>query len=438
MNDTSELTLFEASARFREGNLTGDESLDHVLRCIRQTEPKIEAWQYVPDRKALEKQWNELEGKCSSLNLLRIPVAIKDTIDVAMMPTERGSTIYSGRIPTENATCVQQLIKNGIFPVGKTVTTEFAYFTPGKTKNPHNVLHTPGGSSSGSAAVVSARVVPVALGSQTAASVIRPAAYCGVVGYVATPGLVSMRGILPLALSFDSLGIIAKTADDVGFVMNSLQSRQLSRKINCIKPIAVLAVDGETFGNVDNEMSSAFDTALESLSSVGVIVKRETMAGCGHWSQLHMDILAFEASRNFCHEYDNYREQLSDEFKSLIESGRALSMEDRFDMFIARLKAIKHFENLLDKYDVIVSPAATGAAPVGLTSTGDPAMSRPWQLIGSCQCTLPFAQNSNDMPLGLQIIGRRYHDNTLLSIAKWIQEEFSWQAPIPKFKNAEL
>lgn len=246
-----------------------------------------------------------------------------------------------------------------------------------------------------------------------------------------------MRGVLPLALSFDALGIIAKTVDDIFHVSNILQSRNLSGSIAAIKPKTVLAIDGDDYGSVEDEMRYAFDKALDSFADAGIVVKRESIQGSSAWPQLHKDIMAYEAAMNFSHEFDTSQQQLGDAFQSLVVAGRAISMRNRFDLALVHSKAVKQFDALFDHCDAIVTPAATGAAPHGLTTTGDPAMSRPWQLVGSSQCSLPFAQSRNGMPLGIQIIGGRYGDNSLLSIAKWIQEAFSWQSPMPGFLKAK-
>jgi Asp-tRNA(Asn)/Glu-tRNA(Gln) amidotransferase A subunit family amidase len=200
-------------------------------------------------------------------------------------------------------------------------------------------------------------------------------------------------------------------------------------------PSAVLAVDGTSFGAVDDEMLAAFDTALESLSNAGVRVDRSSMAECGHWPDLHKDMMAFEAAVNFSREYDLYGDRLSVEFRSLLDAGRSHSLQDRFEMFVSLRKALRQFDEFMDRYDAIITPSAPGAAPPGLGATGDPAMSRPWQLAGSCQCTLPCATDANGMPLGIQLIGRRYHDESLLSFAKWIQETLRWHSPLPLFRN---
>jgi len=430
-----EQTLFELNERFEEGGLTGEDTLEHALDQFGRTEQAIGAWHFMPDRNALEKHWRDWGARSRSGMKFPVPIGIKDTIDVANMPAERGSAIYSGRIPIESASCVQRLERSGLLALGKTVTTELAYFLPGKTKNPHDLRHTPGGSSSGSAAAVAARVVPVALGSQTAASVIRPAAYCGVVGYVATPGLLSLRGVLPLASSFDSLGIITKFVDDVVFVLEGLAGDRPPRRWPGERPGALLAVDGTSFGKVDDEMLAAFDAALEALAGKGVRIDRASMADFAHCPQLHKDIMAFEAAANFAHEYETFEDSLSVEFRTLLESGRSFSLQDRFEMSLSHREELRRFDAAAEDYDAIIAPAAPGAAPAGLAATGDPVMSRPWQLVGSCQCTLPFASNDSGMPLGVQLVGRRYHDESLLSIAKWMQEALCWTAPLPAFRN---
>src|SRR3954463_9336142 len=219
------LSAAEASRRMREGLLTAEELVQSCLERIRQLEPAVQAWHFLDEAHALEQAKAADERRRSGQpggTLNGIPVGIKDIIDTADMPTENGTLLHHGRTPRQDAAVVRQLRAAGAVIMGKTVTTECAYFTPGKTRNPHNPEHTPGGSSSGSAAAVAAAMVPLALGSQTAGSVIRPAAFCGVYGFKPTHGLIPRTGVLQLSRTLDHIGLFARSIEDIALVTEEL------------------------------------------------------------------------------------------------------------------------------------------------------------------------------------------------------------------------
>jgi Asp-tRNA(Asn)/Glu-tRNA(Gln) amidotransferase A subunit family amidase len=341
------------------------------------------------------------------------------------MPAERGSTIWRGRIASEDAACVSLLKAGGAYVIGKTVTTEFAYFKPGKTNNPHDSRHTPGGSSSGSAAAVAAGMVPIALGSQTAGSVIRPASYCGTAAWVATRAAVSLRGVTPLAQSCDSIGVFARDVHDLLLIEGHL--RHSMEAADAAAPNALLALEP---GNlVDSEMGAAYERALAELSGKGIRITRASLgAYTGDWITRQSHVMAYEAAQNLAFEYHSARTELSEPLRQLIEDGLQISAEAHAQDLVQRADAMSSVIGALQDHGALIAPAATGPAPLGLGNTGRPDMSRPWQWLGLPQVCLPYARSLGSLPLGMQLIGRPNQDRQLLRHALWLQEQLGWQA----------
>lgn len=416
-------------------------SVDDIWRsCLEQTmrhDPVIHAWQQL----APVMEWDAPRGQATVDAPLRgLPIGVKDTIDVLGLRAERGSRIWCGREPQADASCISLLKGAGGCVLGKTVTTEFAFFTPGATANPHKLTHTPGGSSSGSAAAVAAGMVPFALGSQTAASVIRPAAYCGVAGYVATVGAISLRGVMPLAHSLDALGMLARNVADLQLVHALLTRRSTDQEPVRTKPRAVLAVDGTAFGIVESEMRALYESALEQLVANGIRVDRRgdglfAPDGGQAWIEWHRKLMAYEAAQTLAFEYLVRQDALSPALQSLIQEGMGISGEQYDALKVCRDAALARFSLAMDQYDAVLSPAAPGAAPEGLDATGRPDQSRAWQLLGAPQVTLPVGWNEGNLPLGLQIVGRHRDDRSLMQIARWLQDELGWCGRIPPAFN---
>ncbi|MCC7482829.1 MAG: amidase [Hyphomicrobiales bacterium] len=405
---------------------SGVEVRASCLENIGRLEPLVGAWQHLDFGCTLDASF-------AKRPFAGIPYCVKDTFDVMNLPAERGSPIYRGRIAREDAACVATLRSSGLFPLGKTVATEFAYFTPGKTANPHDLRRTPGGSSSGSAAAVASCMVPVALGSQTAASVIRPASFCGVVGFVATHGAFSLRGILPLAHSFDALGIIARSVKDVMLVYDSLAGIPFPSNTQKKKPRSLIAIDGTNFGPVDPQMLAAFSLALDQMRHEGIEIRlcRSTSFGKA-WVETHKKLMAREAALTFASEHNLHGDQLSSHFLALIEEGRSVSATHYETMLADQARDKFELKQRLSECDGIITPAAPGTAPKGLNATGQPHLSRPWQLFGLPQCTLPCTVTDRSLPLGIQLIGNHNEDRNILSTASWLQDELGWTCLRPQ------
>ena len=422
MNPQTPVSLKQALHLIETGQNTAEELLMACLEQIEAREPEVGAWQYRLDSHACLAEYRARRSFYENSLLKGLPIGIKDIIDTADMPTEMGSPIHQGRQPVDDAACVALLRQAGGLIIGKTVTTEFAYFKPGKTANPRDLSRTPGGSSSGSAAAVADGMVPVSLGSQTAASVIRPAAYCGTVGYVGTRGEFSLRGIQPLGQSLDSLGLFSRQVEDIE-LLRSVLLRQPD-PLAVTEPLAprkVLFCRGDAAGEIDPEMVDALEQTAAILRDQGVtVIEPDNSAWLGELVTHHGVIMAYEVARNLALE-SGHPDLLSPPLQELIENGLATSRTD----YLASLQAVEQIrKELTQRYpdlDAILAPAAPGVAPRGHEGTGAPHMSRPWQAMGLPVVTLPGLTDSQGLPLGIQLVGGAHRDDELLRIARWLE-----------------
>lgn len=360
--------------------------------------------------------WRPGPGPLSGLAL-----GVKDIIDLAGMPTRCGSAITSSAPAERSASIVQHLVGLGAVPVGKTVTTEFAYFSPGPTENPKAKGRTPGGSSSGSAAAVAAGHVPLALGSQTAGSLTRPAAYCGVAGLVFTHGTVPLDGFSGLASSLDTAGVIAATSSDLDRVYDALFPGRAATAL----PRRVLVWRGDGLDAVSPEMAAAVETAARAIRQAGIAV--EPLEDGQHVARLaadHGTVMAYEAARERLDLYKR-REEVSPQLRELLETGAAVADGEYRSARERTAGSAAFFADLLSGDVVVLGPAATGVAPRGLAATGSPVMSRPWQLLGLPQLCVPGCADGAGLPLGLQLIGARGAESLILGLGKTLESSLA-------------
>ena len=408
---------------------TGDASLPEIVTSFYQRiatrEPLVQAWQYLIDEEDYLAEYESNKAFYQASPLKGLPFAVKDVIDTAGIPTSMGSAIHAERIPSMDASCVTAMKAAGGILIGKTVTTEFAYFQAGKTNHPLDANRTPGGSSSGSAAAVADYMVPIAFGTQTAASVIRPASFCGCVGYVGSRGEFSLRNIQPLAQSLDSLGIISNHVLDTQLIRDVLLQKSLQAAVVAVKPAINFAVlDGQNLGEVSVEMLEALAQCQQTLLGHGhTQVAFPFAAEAMELTALHGQIMAFEVARNLV--FEQQHTGLSEHMQGLLHTGLALPYAE-YIAALARVEAIKQI--LLQwmdeqKIDVILAPAAAGIAPLKTAGTGAPFMSRAWQVLGLPTVTFPLAYHQK-MPLGLQLIAQPHADDVLLQQARYVQHLF--------------
>lgn len=431
------LSASEAARLIREGVITSEQLVEACLARVREVDEQVQAWTFLDPDYALAQAraadaWRS-EGRATG-PLHGVPVGIKDIFDTADMPTENGSVLYSGRTPSRDATAVSMLRAAGAVIMGKTVTTEFAYFSPGKTRNPHNPEHTPGGSSSGSAAAVAAGMVPLALGSQTNGSTIRPAAYCGVIGFKPTHGLISRQGILTLSRTLDHVGLFARTIEDIALLAEQLvgyDERDLDTRPRARIPFVAVAAEEPPlppmfafvktpyWERVDEDTKEGFAELIEQLGEQ--VEEIELLPSAIDAWGLHRTIMEAEMAANLVREWDKGRDRLSEQLRVLVERGRSVRAID-YQRALSRIAPIhESFVELFEqRYDVILTPAATGAAPRGLSSTGDPVFCTLWTLCGMPAISLPLLHNASGLPLGVQLVGPRNGDARLLRTARWL------------------
>jgi Asp-tRNA(Asn)/Glu-tRNA(Gln) amidotransferase A subunit family amidase len=436
------LTASEAARRIREGLLTSEELVQSCLEQIRAFEPKVQAWQFLDEEHALAqaRALDERKRNGEPLGPLHgVPVGVKDIIDTADMPTENGTVLHKGRTPRDDAGVVTQLRAAGALILGKTVSTECAYFNPGKTRNPHNPEHTPGGSSSGSAAAVAAAMVPLALGSQTAGSVIRPAAFCGVYGFKPTHGLIPRHGILQLSRTLDHVGLFARDIDDLALLLEQLQGyderdpdtrpraridyRKLSREEPPLEPMFAF-IKTPHWERADADLKDAYAELQQALGDRIEEVELFPSAADGwDWQRTIMET---EMAFNLEPLWLAGKDKLSDRLRGLMERGRETRVID-YQRTLRRIApTAESFDELFrERYDAILTPPALGTAPKGLGATGDPAFCVLWTLLGMPAITLPLMQGANGLPLGVQLVGRRNYDARLLRTARWLEKKVS-------------
>lgn len=420
------LPLHQLLQALNAGEVTLPDIVASYYERIAKRDDQISAWQYLIDQEDYLAEYESRSEFYDASPLKGLPFAVKDVIDTADIPTTMGSVIHQDRIPDIDASCVTAMKVAGGILIGKTVTTEFAYFQAGKTNNPHDPLRTPGGSSSGSAAAVADYMVPIAFGTQTAASVIRPASYCGCVGYVGSKNEFSLRNIQPLAQSLDSLGIISNDVLDTLLVRNILLQKSLS-PVPQVKntPYMFGMFSGENLGTMQDEMLETLYGCQQELVEQGhKQVDFPLLDAIADLTTLHGLIMAYEVARNLI--YEQQQGALSSHIQGLIATGLALPYKD----YVAALRKAEVIKQALiqwfdsNEVDFILAPAAPGVAPYKTEGTGAPFMSRAWQLVGFPVVSLPLGYYQK-MPMGLQLISKPHQDDVLLLQAKQLQQFFT-------------
>jgi Asp-tRNA(Asn)/Glu-tRNA(Gln) amidotransferase A subunit family amidase len=431
------LSATEAARLIRGGVISSEQLVEACLARVREADAQVQAWAFLDPDHALAQARAADELRLSGQPtgpLHGVPVGIKDIFDTADMPTENGSVLYAGRTPSRDATVVTRLRAAGAVIMGKTVTTEFAFLSPGKTRNPHNPEHTPGGSSSGSAAAVAAGMVPLGLGSQTNGSTIRPAAFCGVLGFKPTHGLIPRHGIFALSRTLDHLGLFARSIDDIALLAAQLvgyDERDPDTRPRARIPFVEVAAEEPPlppmfafvktpyWERADEDTKEGFAELIEQLGEQ--VEEIELLPSAVEAWNLHQTIMEAEMAANLEREWDKGRDRFSEQLRAQLERGRDVRAID-YQRALSRIVPIH--ESLVElfeqRYDAILTPAATGAAPKGLSSTGDPVFCTLWTLCGMPAISLPLLQGANGLPLGVQLVGPRNGDARLLRTARWL------------------
>lgn len=428
--------VLELLRLFGNDEAAADRYAAACLENAKAVEPRLKAFEYFPQSTA--RRPGPLSG---------IPVAIKDIIATSDMPTTNGSPIYRDHVPSADAWVVERLRQHGATIFGKTVSTEFAWRHPGPTVNPWNPAHTPGGSSSGSAAAVAAGIVPLALGSQTLGSVIRPAAFNGVVGLKPSFGAIPRTGVHPLSPSLDHVGFFARRVDDVAFALSLLSASSDADRHG--RPIPGLHVDAdqglqpldrprlgivrfEKWSQAESAAQQAFEAALEKLGDANAVLEEIELNELDrtNWNAINT-ILASEAALIFGDLVARYPDRTSDHLKSLVQSGMAYSAQEYLAAKALQERLRSAFATQISDFDAILTLPAFGEAPEGLTFTGNAEFCAPWTLLGTPAVSLPAGFGKNGLPLGIQVVGAYREDHRLLRVAKWIESTLKFDPGIP-------
>ena len=422
MPDPLSLSVRAAAQEIAAGRLSAEALTRACLDRIAAREGLVGAWHYLDPEAALAAA-RQRDAEPPRGPLHGIPLAVKDLIDTADMPTGYGSPIYEGHRPAADAACVALARAAGAVVLGKTVTTEFACFTAGKTANPHNPAHTPGGSSSGSAAAVADGMVRLGFGSQTAGSTIRPAAYCGCVGYKPSFGTIARAGVKALADSLDTIGVMARTVDDAAFFTGIIAGRPALRDIAMPGAAPRFGLyRTPMWGEAEPSTIAALDRARAALEKAAAWIA-EIVVPPEHQNltAAHDTIMGFELVRGLAYERIYRSAELSPRLAQLLDQGMTVGAE-AYDAAVAETAAARaRLEAFFGPCDAMLVPAAPGEAPPGLGYTGDPVFSRMWTLLGVPCLTLPALWGDSGLPTGVQLIGRIGADARLMEAGLFLE-----------------
>jgi Asp-tRNA(Asn)/Glu-tRNA(Gln) amidotransferase A subunit family amidase len=424
-----------AAEEIREGRITSAELVGDCLAQVDAVEDKVQAFVFL-DRNHVMRQAQAADehrrhGRPTG-PLHGVPIAVKDIFDTGDMPTELGSPLWVGRTPREDAEAVARLRAAGAVIMGKTVTAEYAYYHPGKTRNPHDPERTPGGSSSGSAAAVAAGMVPGAIGSQTNGSTIRPAAFCGVVGFKPTHGLIPRTGALLLSRVLDHVGVFARSVEDAALLAEvlaghddeDLDTRPLARP-----PLAATAasepplpprfafVRAPAWKLIEPVMDEAFAELIDAMGEA--VTEIELGSSFDNAIDLHRTVMEVDMAHNLHRDYEKGGDQLSEALRAAIERGRGVPAVEYLRAVAASATLNAALDDVFNEYDALITPSAPGEAPKGLP-TGNPAFCSTWTYLGTPAISLPLMATQQGLPLGVQLIGRRNNDARLLRTARWL------------------
>jgi Asp-tRNA(Asn)/Glu-tRNA(Gln) amidotransferase A subunit family amidase len=445
MADGERLGAVVAARKIREGKLSAEELTRACLARIEAREPEVRAWAFLDPEHALRqaRAADEQRKRGRPLGPLHgMPVGVKDIVDTADMPTENGTVLHAGRRPRQDATLVSLLRAAGAVILGKTVTTELAVYAPNKTRNPHNPEHTPGGSSSGSAAAVADGMVPLAIGTQTNGSVIRPASFCGVYGFKPSHGLIPRTGVLAQSPPLDTVGVMAADLEGLAFLAEPLmafdakdpasQPRARPQLLEVLRapppvPPRLAFVRSPVWDQAAEDTKAGFAELVEAL---GERVEEVALsASFDDAIEIHRTIMEADLAKSFAREYERGRDQLSARLREMIERGQAVRAVD-YNRAVARIATLNAIlAEFFASYDAILTPAAPGEAPSGLGATGSPVFCTIWTLCGTPAVTLPLLTGASGLPIGVQLVGEKGDDARLLRTAGWLIETVRGSAP---------
>lgn len=437
----NDLTLTEAVGAIQRSEITSTDLVEACLSRVAEVDSTVEAWAFL-DPEYARKQAADADAKRAkgeAVGLLHgVPIGVKDLFDTADMPTEYGSRLWAGHSPKRDAAVVERLRAAGAIVIGKTVTTEYAYFQPGKTRNPHDPQRTPGGSSSGSAAAVAAHMVPGAIGTQTTGSIIRPASYCGVVGYKPSFGSISRAGALMLSHELDQVGVFARTVPDVALLAQTLMGSD-ARDSDARDYQGASLVDAASdhpraprfafvrtplWPQAEPDSQAKFAEFVSGLADFVTDVDLDSaFTKAVDFQRL---IMEFDIAKNYSADLRRGRDLLSQSLQDVIERGAKHTPEDYQAAVERRPSYLKAIDDILDQYDAILTPSVPGEAPIASQSTGSPIFCTIWSYLGVPTISLPILKSSQGMAIGVQMVAKRGADADLLRNASWLSNHCSF------------
>jgi len=439
------LSACDARKAIDEGLLSSLELVEACLSRIDELEDSIGAWTHLDKEIARQQARDADEFRRRGLrlgSLHGLPIGIKDIIDTRDYATELGTLLHKGRQPTIDATLVSLLKEAGAIILGKTVTTELAVASPGKTTNPHNSKHTPGGSSSGSAAAVASGMVPLAIGTQTNGSVIRPASFCGIYGFKPSFGRISRQGVLKQSSPLDTVGVFARCLEDLALISDVVM--RYDAQDDAMLPIAPPCISSVMVEPVPINPVFAFirSPAWDKAEQVTKDGFRELIEAVNdsmpktidifdlpeHFDNIfedHRKVMEADLARNFADEYSRGKADISDALCSIIERGQTIT-DDEYNASVATIADYAScLDDVFELYDAVITPATTGPAPEGLDTTGDPIMNTIWTFCGTPTLSLPLMQNDDGLPFGVQLVGEKNDDARLFRSARWLLDSLN-------------
>ena len=435
------LSATEAAAFIASGQLKSVQLVQSCLDRIAETDGDIKAWEYLDADKALEQAAacdRRRQAGLATGPLHGLPVGLKDIIDTRDMPTQRGTPIFKGRQPDKDARIVEMLREAGAVIMGKTVTTELAFVHANETRNPHNTNPSPGGSSSGSAAAVAAQQVPLAVGTQTNGSVIRPASFCGTFGFKPTRGMIPRTGVLQTSKSLDQIGTFGRTLEDVALLADAISGYD-QRDTESDPHARPSTLDGaRSDAPVDPELAwfnLPFYDRLSEAAAEGMegvieilgprIARMDPADQLGELVAVQARIHEYEIASHQAEVFEAHWDQISETLKPIIERARNIGEAEYQDALAVKASAETFFDDFFRDYDAIVAPSAAGEAVPFETSTGDPIFCTLWTLAGLPCVTLPLLVGETGLPIGVQLIGPAHKDDRLLRTARWCQNHIA-------------
>lgn len=437
-DDLTKLSAVAAAESIREGRLTSEALVSACLERIDATDPQVKAWAWLDREHALDqaREADRIRRAGRGTGALHgVPVGLKDIVDTSVGPTARGASVFEGRQAERDARIVENLIDAGAVIMGKTTTCEMAFLAPSKTINPHAADRTPGGSSAGSAAAVAARHVPLAVGSQTGGSVIRPASFCGTFGFKPTRGMISRSGILATSQTLDQIGCFANTLEDAALLTDVLSSYDQNDADSLRRPRPGMLTGALAEAPVEPDIAwfdlpyhskmdrDAHDGIAAVFEVLGARIERfDAAPQLGGLTDVHKVIYDYEINRNMAELVAEHGDALSAELRDAVARGKAITQDQYEDALTVKQSADTFFVEHFNDFDAVLSPSALGEAlPLSANSTGDASFCLIWTLAGLPCLSIPALVGDNGLPIGIQLIGAAEEDDRLLRTAAWVQ-----------------